>query len=169
MIGITEMYKDIGEMIGVKYRVVNPYKEKVNCSILIISKGYKERVKKLNPEAKIFEVRAATFRDLIESLEMLKEIGDEKKIEESIRKIREREREVKKLLKRKAKVNPKSKFLERIALDLNLEISEDGIELVPDYLGGNIRTHRYDLGLIERIEDRYRQVIEIINSFPSLF
>jgi len=164
MIGITEMYKEIGEMIGVKYKVVNPYKNKVDCQILIISKGYKERVKKLNPNAKIYEVRSATFKDLIESLQELKEIGDRKKIEESIKKIKKKEREIKGLLKnKKVKVNPKTEFLKKIVLDLGLEISNDGVEIKPDYLGGDIKTHRYDLDLLERIEDRYKQIIDLIN------
>ncbi len=82
-VGITKMYEEISELIDLKdYKIVNPYNEKVDCDLLIISKGYKEKVKRLNPNSEIFEVKSATFRDLIETLEDIKKlkIGDEDKM-----------------------------------------------------------------------------------------
>jgi len=173
-IGITKMYKEIADLIGLKdFKIVDPYNSKVDCDFLIISKGYKERVKKLNPEAEVFEVKSATFTDLIDSLEELKKlgIGDEEKINNSIKFLKNKETEIKNLSenikKLNIKINPKTKFIKKVVEDLGLEISNDGILIIPDYLfdGKNIeniiilKTHNYDLGLVERIEDRYLQII----------
>ncbi len=125
------MYKDIAELIGLEnYKVVNPYKEKVDCSFIIISYGYKDRVKKLNPNAEIFEIRAGTFRELIETLKLLKdlEIGDKKKIDETIKYIEEKEKSIKKLANNiKISVNPKGKLLKKVCKDLGLKIDSHGI------------------------------------------
>ncbi|MEO2116783.1 MAG: hypothetical protein ABGW92_00015 [Methanocaldococcus sp.] len=176
-IGITKMYKEIADLIGLEeYRIVNPYNSKVDCDFLIISKGYKERVKKLNPEAEIFEVKSATFKDLIETLEELKKlsIGDEEKINNSIEFLKHKEKEIKELAKNlNVKVNPKTEFVKKVVEDLDLEISDNGILIIPDYLfDGNhieniilLKTHNYDLGLVERIEDRYLQIINKLRAF----
>ncbi|AIJ05951.1 hypothetical protein JH146_1108 [Methanocaldococcus bathoardescens] len=171
------MYKEIADLIGLEdYEIVNPYDNKVNCDFLIISKGYKERVKKLNPNAEIFEVKSVTFKDLIESLEELKKlgIGDEEKINNSIEFLKNKEREIKKLTKDlNVKVNPKTEFVKKVVEDLGLKISDDGILIIPDYLFNGkdienviiLKTHNYDLGLVERIEDRYLQIINGLRDF----
>ncbi len=176
-IGITKMYKEIADLIGLKdYEVVNPYNSKVDCDFLIISKGYKERVKNLNPKVEIFEVKSATFKDLIETLEELKKssIGDEEKINKSIEFLKHKEREIKELAKDlNVKVNPKTEFVKKVIEDLGLKISDNGILIVPDYLFNGeqkeniiiLKTHNYDLGLVERIEDRYLQIINKLRDF----
>jgi len=176
-IGITKMYKEIADLIGLKdYEVVNSYNSKVDCDFLIISKGYKERVKNLNPKVEIFEVKSATFKDLIETLEELKklDIGDEEKINKSIEFLKHKEREIKELVKDlNVKVNPKTEFVKKVIEDLGLEISDNGILIVPDYLFNGeqkeniiiLKTHNYDLGLVERIEDRYLQIINKLRDF----
>lgn len=71
------------------------------------------------------------------------------------------------------KVNPKTEFIRKVVEDLGLEISDNGILIIPDYLfdGKNIeniiilKTHNYDLGLVERIEDRYLQIIQSIQKY----
>lgn len=161
------MYEDILRTIGANYKVVNPYNEKVDCDIIIISKGYREKVKKLNPNAKIIEIKSSTFKDLISSLEELKKlkIGDNRKINSFINYIKKREQIIKNKLKYKnVKVNPIGSMIKKVVIDLGLEIDNEGILLAPDYLGGEIKTHRYDLSTLERIEDRYIQIINIINS-----
>lgn len=180
-IGITKMYKEIADLIGLEnYEIVNPYNSKVDCDFLIISKGYKERVKNLNPEAEIFEVKSATFRDLIETLKELKKlcIGKEEKINNSIEFLKNKEREIKELAKGlNIKVNPKTEFVKKVVEDLGLEISDDGILIIPDYLfDGNdieniiiLKTHNYNLGLVERIEDRYLQIINKLRDFYERF
>jgi segregation and condensation protein B len=177
IIGITKMYKEIADLIGFEdYEMVNPYKEKCNCDFLIISNGYKERVKKLNPNAEIFEVRSATFKDLIESLKELEKLGfgNKEKINNSIEFLKNKEKEIKKLSKNlNAKVNPKTDFVRKVVEDLDLEISDDGILIIPDYLFDGkerddaiiLKTHNYDLGLVERIEDRYLQIINNLRGF----
>ena len=191
-IGITKMYKEIADLIGLEnYEIVNPYNSKVDCDFLIISKGYKERVKNLNPEAEIFEVKSATFRDLIETLKELKKlcIGKEEKINNSIEFLKNKEREIKELAKGlNIKVNPKTEFVKRVVDDLGLEISDNGILIIPDYLFDGkdsdknlrfslletsfqienviiLKTHNYNLGLVERIEDRYLQIINNLRGF----
>ncbi|ENN95882.1 hypothetical protein J422_05419 [Methanocaldococcus villosus KIN24-T80] len=166
-VGITKMYKDIADLIGLEeYEIVDPYNKNVNCDFLIISKGYKERVKMFNKNAYIFEVRSATFKDLIESLNELKKLGLGKrdKIDESIEMLKKKERDIKSLINFKFKVNPKTEFIKRVVEDLGLEISEDGVTIAPDYVGEAdiiIETHK-NLPLIERIEDRYLQIINKI-------
>ncbi|WP_456416376.1 hypothetical protein [Methanocaldococcus sp.] len=186
-IGITKMYEEISKLIGLKdYKIVNPYNEKVDCDLLIISKGYKEKVKRLNPNSEIFEVKSATFRDLIETLEDIKKlkIGDENKINDSIKLLKYKEKKIKELAKNLLKdlnveVNPITEFVKKIVEDLNLKISENGVFIVPDYYLSNqnyknnknnakfiiLKTHNYNLGLIERIEDRYLQIIEKLRDF----
>ncbi len=76
-------------------------------------------------------------------------------------------------------VNPITEFVKKIVEDLNLKISENGVFIVPDYYLSNqnyknnknnakfiiLKTHNYNLGLIERIEDRYLQIIEKLRDF----
>ena len=186
-IGITKMYEEISKLISLKdYKIVNPYNEKVDCDLLIISKGYKEKVKRLNPNSEIFEVKSATFRDLIETLEDIKKlkIGDEDKINDSIKLLKYKEKKIKELAKNLLKdlnveVNPITEFVKKIVEDLNLKISENGVLIVPDYYLSNqnyknnknnanviiLKTHNYNLRLIERIEDRYFQIIEKLRDF----
>ncbi len=181
------MYEEISKLIGIKdYKIVNPYNEKVDCDLLIISKGYKEKVKKLNPNSEIFEVKSATFRDLIETLEDIKKlkIGDGDKINDSIKLLKYKEKKIKELAGELLKdlnveVNPITEFVKKIVEDLNLKISDNGVLIVPDYYLANqndkniknnanviiLKTHNYNLGLIERIEDRYLQIIEKLRDF----
>ncbi|ACV24810.1 hypothetical protein [Methanocaldococcus fervens] len=173
-IGITKMYEEIADLIGLEdYEVVNPYNEKVDCDFLIISKGYQGRVKKLNPEVEIFEVKSATFKDLIESLKELKKlgIGNEEKINQSISLLKNKEKVIKNLAKGlNVKVNPRTEFVRKVVEDLRLKISNDGILIIPDYFPNIedlknaivLKTHNYDLKLVERIEDRYLQIIQSI-------
>ena len=177
-IGVTKMYRDVVENIGVEdYSVVDPYNTKLEgkYSLLIISKGYKDRVKKLNPFP-IFEISSATFHDLINSVEGLSKlnIGSPKIIERYISEIRERERYVKSLqFNRNIEVNPVCDFIKKVVLDLSIPISEKGIPIVPDYMVRRyrdkrkifiLRTHRYDLNTLERVEDRYLSIIGLLKS-----
>lgn len=91
MIGVSKMYSEIMELCGIKdFEIVNPYKNSCNCDYLLISKGYFEKVHKLNPNSKIIEINSATFLDLIKSLESLKKenIGDNESIGQSIEKLK---------------------------------------------------------------------------------
>lgn len=177
-VGVTKMYKDVAENIGIKdYSVVNPYNTKLEgrYSLLIISKGYRDRVKKLNPFP-IFEISSATFDDLIESVKGLSKlnIGSPEKIERYLLNIKGRKRYIKSLqFNRDVEVNPVSEFVKKVVLDLGIPISEKGIPVVPDYMVDRYRnkkeililkTHRYDLNTVERVEDRYLSLINLLNS-----
>jgi len=176
-VGVTKMYKDVAENIGIEnYSVVDPYNTKLKdkYSLLIISKGYKNRVKKLNPFP-IFEISSATFDDLIDSVMELGKlnIGSPRKIEKYLLDIEEKKRHVKSLkFNRDVEVNPVSEFVKKVVLDLGIPISENGIPVVPDYMVNRFRkkdililkTHRYDLNTLERVEDRYLSLINLLNS-----
>ncbi|AEH06540.1 hypothetical protein [Methanothermococcus okinawensis] len=184
-VGITKMYADIAKIIGIEnYDVVNPYNNKLTeyYDLLIISKGYKERVKKLNPYP-IFEIKSATFDDLIDSLNGLKRlnIGAPNKIDKYIETIQKKKNEIKSLkYPKNVKINSKTEFIKKIIADLGLNISDDGILIIPDYMVDKnitittidengkktyimLNTHRYDLNTLERIEDRYLSIIKSIN------
>jgi segregation and condensation protein B len=172
------MYRDIAEIIGIEdYDVVNPYNNKLkeHYDLLIISKGYKERVEKLNPYP-IFEIKSATFDDLIESMNELKKlnVGAPDKIENYIETINKKKNYIKSLKYNKnVKINSKTEFIKKIIVDLGITPSDDGILIIPDYMIDEdddnnynkiiLNTHRYDLNTLERIEDRYLSIIESIN------
>lgn len=176
-VGITKMYRDIAEIIELDYDVVNPYNNKLkeHYDLLIISKGYKERVQKLNPYP-IFEIKSATFDDLIESMNELKKlnIGTPDKIKNYIETINKKKNKIKSLeYNKNVKINSKTDFIKKIIVDLNIAPSDDGILIIPDYMANKnendnctkilLNTHRYDLNTLERIEDRYLSIIKIIN------
>ena len=105
-------------------------------------------------------------------------IGNEEKINNSTKFLKNKEREIKELAKGlNIKVNPKTEFVKKVVEDLGLEISDDGILIIPDYLfDGNdieniiiLKTHNYNLGLVERIEDRYLQIINKLRDFYERF
>ncbi|WP_459202248.1 hypothetical protein [Methanococcus sp. CF] len=181
MIGVSKMYSEITALSGIKdFEIVNPYKNSYNCDYLIISKGYFDRVHKLNPNSKIIEINSATFLDLIESLEKLKNehIGDEFCINQSIENLKKLDSKIKndnfEFIKNfEYGVSSNSKFITKIIDDLGFEHkNERTIQIIPDYnlnddLNLNdkiiLKTHRYDLGLIERIEDRYMSILSSLN------
>lgn len=172
------MYRDIAEIIGIEdYDVVNPYNNKLkeHYDLLIISKGYKERVEKLNPYP-IFEIKSATFDDLIESMNELKKlnVGAPDKIENYIETINKKKNKIKSLeYNKNVKINSETEFIKKIIVDLGITPSDDGILIIPDYMIDEdddnnynkiiLNTHRYDLNTLERIEDRYLSIIESIN------
>ncbi|UXM84611.1 hypothetical protein [Methanococcus aeolicus] len=180
LVAITRMYRDIAEIIDiVDYAVVNPYNNKLKESydLLIISKGYNERVEKLNPYP-IFEIKSATFNDLINSMENLIKlnIGDKNKIKNYIETINMAQNRIKSMkYNNTIKLNSNSTFIKKIIIDLGLTLSDDGITIIPDYMTNKcdnndnkdiliLKTHNYDLNTIERIENRYLQIINSINS-----
>ncbi len=194
-VGITKMYRDIAEIIGIEdYDVVNPYNNKLkeHYDLLIISKGYKERVQKLNPYP-IFEIKSATFDDLIDSINELgnlhADLGNPNKIKNYIETINKKKNYIKSLKYNKnVKLNSKTDFIRKIIVDLGIDLSDDGILVIPDYMSNKdssnkdssnkdssnnnneitnktiiLNTHRYDLNTLERIEDRYLSIIKSIN------
>ncbi|HIP16946.1 MAG TPA: hypothetical protein EYG76_01385 [Methanothermococcus okinawensis] len=193
-IGITKMYRDIAENIGIKnYDIINPYNNKLkeNYDLMIISKGYEKKVKRLNPYP-IFEIISATFDDLIESINKLNKlnIGTPEKIKSYSEKINEKKEYIKSIkYNREIYVNPKCEFIKKIVVDLGIPISDRGIPIIPDYMTNKynnckngineinniynnynnglklvLKTHKYELNTLKRIEDRYLSVINFINS-----
>jgi len=182
MIGVSKMYSKIVDLSGITdFKIVNPYTSSCNCDYLIITKGYFDRVNKLNPNSKIIEINSATFLDLIESLEKLKSenMGDNNVINQSIEKLKKLDFNIKndnfEFVKNfKYNIDSDSKFVKKILDDLGFKHkSGKTIRIVPDYnlkddLELNdviiLKTHRYDLNIIERIEDRYLSILTSLNN-----
>lgn len=175
-IGVSPMYQSLLPLCGIKdYLVVDPYnpgeEELKGIDILIIARGYAERVRKYF-DGKIIEVSSSTFGDLVDSLEKLSGYGNETKIKASIERINElKESYVSKALTLETKVKPATEMAAKIARDLNLNISTSGVTIAPDYerassgaeiTGGIlIPTHgNASMDIIERVCKRYEAVIE---------
>uniref|UniRef100_A9A6D1 Segregation and condensation protein B n=1 Tax=Methanococcus maripaludis (strain C6 / ATCC BAA-1332) TaxID=444158 RepID=A9A6D1_METM6 len=182
MIGISKMYSEIIALCGIKdFEIVNPYNSSCDCEYLLISKGYFDKVHKLNPNSKIIEINSATFIDLIESLEKLKNenIGDVDSINQSIEQLKKLDFKIKndnfEFVKNfKYNIASDSKFIRKILDDLGFK-PKNGmtVKIIPDYnlkedsdLNGVIilKTHRYDLKLVKRIENRYLSIITSLNN-----
>ncbi|ABO35318.1 condensin subunit ScpB [Methanococcus maripaludis C5] len=182
MIGVSKMYSEIIDLSGIKnFEIVNPYKTSCNCEYLLISKGYFDRVHKLNPNSKIIEINSATFLDMIESLEKLKNenIGDNDSINKSIEKLKKLDFRIKndnsEFVKNfRYNIESNSKFVKKIIDDLGFEHKTGRtIKIIPDYnlnedLDLNdiiiLKTHNYGLKLVERIENRYMSILNSLNN-----
>lgn len=185
MIGVSKMYSQIMDLLGITdFKIVNPYLESCNLDILIISKGYLDKVKKINPNSKIIEIKSATFLDLVETLEYFKKegIGDSTKIDESICLIKKIDSKLKTenqdfIQKFKYNLSSDSEFVKKIVLDLGFKnnLNEKTIQIIPDYLLNTnntydskntiiLQTHNYELNLLDRIKDRYVSILDSLNN-----
>ncbi|MBB6067689.1 hypothetical protein [Methanococcus maripaludis] len=182
MIGVSKMYSEIIDLLGIEdFKIVNPYNSYCNCEYILISKGYFDKVRKLNPNSKIIEINSATFLDLIESLEKLKteNIGNIDIINQSIENLKKLDFKIKKdnfefVKNFECNIDSDSKFIKRILDDLGFEHKNAStIKIIPDYnlkedLDLNdiiiLKTHRYDLKLVERIENRYMSILNSLNN-----
>ena len=158
------MYKDIGDILGLNYEIIEPYYKALpkNYDYIIVSKGYSDRIKKLNDHKplNIIEVKSATFSDLIETLKDLNLIFNNKNknnnnsnnsnnncindidninniiknIDNYINLIKKTEKSIKSLNYPKIKVYSPTEFITKIFIDLQLPISKDGVWILPEYL-----------------------------------
>lgn len=178
-IGVSPMYGSLMTLCGIEeYTVVSPYapaeKERLQeLGVLIISKGYKEKVAAYF-DGRIIEVQATTFEDLITSINMLAEYGSKRKVKESVEYISELKSEyIDKANFITAKVMPQTEMISRMINEMGLGISGDGFKIAPDYgtssegkeVGGGadilIPTHKNaDMDIVKRICQRYDAVIE---------
>ena len=177
-IGVSPMYESLMALCGIEeYTVVSPYtqaeEERLKeLGVLIISKGYKEKVGAYF-DGRIIEVQATTFEDLITSINMLAEYGSKRKVKESIEYISELKDEyIDKANFITAKVMPQTEMVSRMINEMGLGISGDGVKIAPDYgtssegkeIGGGadilIPTHKnVELDIVKRICQRYDAVI----------
>jgi len=177
-IGVSPMYESLMALCGIEeYTVVSPYtqagEERMQeLGVLIISKGYKEKVGAYF-DGRIIEVQATTFEDLITSINMLAEYGSKRKVKESIEYISELKDEyIDKANFITAKVMPQTEMVSRMINEMGLGISGDGIKIAPDYgtssegkeIGGGadilITTHKNaEMDVVKRICQRYDAVI----------
>jgi segregation and condensation protein B len=180
-IGVTAMYESLMALSGIEeYEVINPYNptdeardQLAELGVLVIPKGYEERVKKYF-DGRIIEVSGATFEELINSINILAEYGSKRKVRESIEYISGLKDEyIEKAYSIAAKVAPQTEMVSRIVSELRLGISWDGVKIAPDYgtssegkeIGGGadilIPTHKNaEVDVVKRICQRYDAVIE---------
>jgi len=179
------MYSQIMDLLGITdFKIVNPYLESCNLDILIISKGYLDKVKKLNPDSKIIEIKSATFLDLVETLEYFKNerIGNLVKIDESIEMLKKMDLNLKNehhdfIQNFEYNLSSDSKFITKIIEDLCFKNNPNKktIKIIPDYSLSSVdnfdskntiilKTHNYDLTLLERIKDRYVSILDSLNN-----
>jgi segregation and condensation protein B len=179
-IGVSPMYGSLMELCGIaEYTVINPYtptEEEHDAiqelGVLVISKGYKERVSKIF-DGRIIEIQATTFEDLINSINILAEYGSKRKVKESIEYISELKDEyIEKAHFITAKVMPQTDMVSRMINEIGLGISGDGVKIAPDYetsgegkeIGNGadilIPTHKNaEMDVVKRICQRYDVVI----------
>jgi segregation and condensation protein B len=179
-IGVSPMYESLMELCGIaEYIVINPYapgEEELDriheMGVLVISKGYKERVSKYF-DGRIIEIQATTFEDLINSVNILAEYGIRRKAKESIEYISElRDEYIEKANFITAKVMPQTEMISRMVNEMGLGISGDGVKIAPDYgtssegkeIGSRadilIPTHKNArMDIVKRICQRYDAVI----------
>ncbi|MCZ7385450.1 MAG: SMC-Scp complex subunit ScpB [Candidatus Methanoperedens sp.] len=180
-IGVTPMYESLMALCGIEeYELVNPYNPTdeqrdslMDMGVLVISRGYKEKLGEYF-DGRIIEVRATTFDDLTNSINILAEYGSKRKVKESIEYISGLKQEY---IERAnfiiAKVAPQTEMVSRIVNELRLGISGDGIKIAPDYgtsskgeeIGSGadilIPTHKNaEMDVIKRLCQRYDAVIE---------
>lgn len=180
-IGVSPMYESLMELCGIaEYTVINPYTpteeehDRIQeMGVLVISKGYKERVSKIF-DGRIIEIQATTFEDIINSINILAEYGSKRKVKESIQYISELKDEyIDKANFITAKVMPQTEMVSRMINEMGLGISGDGIKIAPDYgtssegkeigTGADILipTHKNaEKDVVKRICQRYDAVIE---------
>jgi len=177
-IGVSPMYESLMALCGIEeYTVVSPYtqdeEERMQeLGVLIISKGYKEKVGEYF-DGRIIEVQATTFEDLITSINMLAEYGSKRKVKESIEEILELKDEyIDKANFIITKVMPQTEMVSRMINEMGLGISGEGVKIAPDYgtssegkeIGGGadilIPTHKNaEMDVVKRICQRYDAVI----------
>lgn len=180
-IGVTQMYESLMSLCGIEeYEVVNPYnptdeeRDRLqDLGVLVVSRGYEEKISKYF-DGRIIEVRATTFEDLINSINILSEYGNPRKAKENIGQISGLKDEyIEKAFSITAKVAPETEMASRMVNELRLGISSDGIKIAPDYgtssegkeIGKEadilVPTHKNaDTDVVKRICQRYDAVIE---------
>ncbi|WP_406660510.1 SMC-Scp complex subunit ScpB [Methanolobus sp. ZRKC3] len=180
-VGVTPMYQSLMDMCGIRdYKVINAYDpteeeldELEDVYKLVISRGYAERVGKYY-DGEIIEVSSTTFDDLIDAIKQLENISEPDKVEHALASIGDmKERYVSKALVISKKVKPATDMVARIASDLRLGISADGVVIAPDYGQSSegvdvgegadilVPTHRnLDADLIDRVCSKYDAIID---------
>ncbi|WNY23287.1 Segregation and condensation protein B [Methanimicrococcus hongohii] len=189
-LAVTEMYESVMRMCGItNYKVVNPYQPSENdlkileeTDILIMAKGYADKLQDLNPPygGTVLEMSSTTFSDLIEDIRMIeKELGEDftrfgklSKKEENLNDLKELlEIYRNKALMVKSKASPATEMSAKLLGELGIGLAVDGIVVSPDYgtsSGGKkvkkgevtFPTHKNQSGnLIKRVCEKYDAVI----------
>ncbi|MDL2260989.1 SMC-Scp complex subunit ScpB [Methanimicrococcus sp. OttesenSCG-928-J09] len=189
-LAVTEMYESLMRMCGItNYKVVNPYNPDENdlkileeTDILIMAKGYADKLQTLNPPygGAVLEMSSTTFGDLMDDIHLIeKELGEDftrfgkhSKKEENLNDLKELlEIYRNKALMVKSKASPGTEMSAKILGELGIGLSVDGIVVSPDYgttKGGKkvkkgevtFPTHKSQSGnLIKRVCEKYDAVI----------
>ena len=180
-IGVTPMFESLMGLCGIdEYKVVNPYaptdeeRDSVqDLGVLVVSKGYQEKISNYF-DGRIIEVSATTFDELINSINLLAEYGNSRKVKESLENISSMKDEyIEKTFSINQKVAPQTDMISKIVNELRLVISADGLKIAPDYgtsgdgkemgIGADILipTHKNaEIDVVKRLCQRYDVLIE---------
>lgn len=189
-LAVTEMYESLMRMCGItNYKIVDPYQPNENdlrileeTDILVMAKGYSEKLRKLNPPygGTVLEMSSSTFGDLADDIRLIeKELGEDfthfgklSKKEENLNDLKELQEIYRnKALTIKSKASPATEMSARILGELGIGLSIDGAIVSPDYgtsgSGKKIKkgevtfpTHKNQSGnLIKRVCEKYDAVI----------
>ncbi|MDH7597922.1 MAG: SMC-Scp complex subunit ScpB [Methanothrix sp.] len=172
MIGITPIYESLARRLGIDYVVVNPYRPDDSDAarlreirLLVASPGYAERIRE-HYSGELVEIGTSTFSKLKEGVErlvlLLKDVPG---AEALIGEIDSALREYRAMAHGLGPVRPMTPIAREIALDMHLDIGENGVTAAADYTGAEadiiIPTHQEShIDIIERIKQRYDAMLE---------
>lgn len=172
MIGVTPIYESLARRLGIDYVVVNPYRPDDGdiarlreIRLLLASPGYLERIRE-HYSGEIIEIGTSTFSRLKEGVERLALLlKDAPGAEALIGEIDAALREYRGRAKDLGPVNPLTPIAREIALDMHLDIGENGVTAAADYTGAGaeivIPTHQDShIDIIERIKQRYDAMLD---------
>lgn len=140
-IGVTRGYMSLMFLLGIEdFKVVEPYNptqsdiDRMNTlGKLVIAKGYGEKAAEyFNGE--IIEIQAVTFDDLLNTIDLLSNLGTKDKVNgavESIKKLKEQY--LSRAMGVSARVKPGTDMVSRLITDMKLNVSAHGLLVAPDY------------------------------------
>jgi segregation and condensation protein B len=140
-IGVTKGYMSLMFLLGIEdFKVVDPYMPSAEfeqrmkgIGKLVLSKGYGERLAEYFT-GEIIEIRAVTFDDLLETLDILYPMGQKDKGLEAIERVKKlRSEYLSRSLGVSARVKPATEMVARLIADMKLNVSHDGVLVAPDY------------------------------------
>lgn len=178
-IGVTPMYESLMALCGIEdYEVVDAYnpsdfeRDRIQeLGVLVISRGYAAQISEYF-DGRIIEAQAATFEELINSINILAEYGNRRKVREGIEYISGlREEYIEKALAVTAKAAPQTEMVSSMLNELRIGISSEGVRIAPDYgtsgegreISGEILipTHKNaEVDAVRRVCQKYDAVIE---------
>lgn len=171
LVGVTPMYESLALRLGLDFVVVNPYRPEPGdlerlkeIDLLVLAPGYAERVRE-NFHGELLESSVRTLSQLKESAERICLAAGSGEIEPLaaeidtlLQRYRERARSAR-------PIRPLTPMVEDLVRDLRIEVREDGLTALPDYVEAKadikVPTHLpYEMDIVERIVQRCEKILE---------